>query len=243
MDDKAIEGLIVFGILIIIVIIGSLFPVKERDTTYDKYNDILGDYIVAKIRLQTLKNMQKRSGKNYSKSILKQKKLIERLKSKAEKEKLRKNFKSEFKTISNDEKIKILESSLLKRLVSRTKDSMSSRISKREFIFLVTRESTRYYLGCNIEDFIKHLESYFTENINWTNYESWHLDHIIPISSAENIDEFNALQHYQNIQPLYGNINIKKSNKFDDQEKNEYLVWYFNNIALPDFNKVNSKST
>jgi hypothetical protein len=223
MDDKALEGLIVLGILLIIVIIGSLLPEKKRDTSLDKYNEILDDYLVAKIRLQTLKNMQEKSGNNYSKSILKQKKLIERLKRQIEKEKIRINFKSGFKSVSNDEKIKILESSLLNRLIARTKDSMSSRISKKEFFFLVTRESTKYYLGCSIEDFIKHLESYFTKDIDWTNYEKWHLDHIIPISSAENIDEFNALQHYKNIQPLYENLNIKKSNKFNEKEKIEYL--------------------
>lgn len=231
MDDKGLEGLIVFGILLIIVIIGSLLPQKKRDTTYDEHNEILGDYIVAKIRLQTLKNMQEKSGNNYSKSILKQKKLIERLKRQVEKEKLRINFKSGFKIVSNDEKIKILESALLNRLIARTKAG----IYTKEFFFLVTRESTKYYLGCSIEDFIKHLESYFTENIDWTNYEKWHLDHIIPLSSAENIDEFNALQHYKNIQPLDENLNIKKSNKFNEKEKIEYLEWYFNNIALPDF--------
>ena len=190
MDDKALEGLIVLGILLIIVIIGSLLPEKKRDTSLDKYNEILDDYLVAKIRLQTLKNMQEKSGNNYSKSILKQKKLIERLKRQIEKEKIRINFKSGFKSVSNDEKIKILESSLLNRLIARTKDSMSSRISKKEFFFLVTRESTKYYLGCSIEDFIKHLESYFTKNIDWTNYEKWHLDHIIPISSELNYQSF-----------------------------------------------------
>ena len=234
-DEQAIEGLIVFAVLIIILIIGSLIPVKKRDTSYDTYNEIWGEQINAMFRLQTLKEMQKRSGKNYSKSITRQKKLIKSLENKLNAEGLKQKFKSNFKDVSKEEKINILEKALLNRLVARTKDAMSSRITKREFMFFVSRDSTKYYLGCNIDEFINHLESYFNENLNWTNYKSWHLDHIIPISSAKNIDEFNALQYYKNIQPLYGYINSKKSNKYDEEEKYIYLEWYFNNVALPDF--------
>ena len=115
-DEQAIEGLIVFAVLIIIVIIGSLIPIKKRDTSYDTYNEIWGEQINAMVRLQTLKEMQKRSGKNYSKSISRQKKLIESLKSKLNAEDLKQKFKSNFKDVSKDEKIDILEKALLNRL-------------------------------------------------------------------------------------------------------------------------------
>lgn len=235
LDDKGIEGLIIIGVLLLILIIGSLIPVKKRDTSYDKYDEILVDQINASIRLKTLRNMQRRSGKNYSKSIDKQKSKIKRLKRELKKEDIAQKFKSNFKNLTDNEKVKILNTALFNRLVSRTKDSMSSRIAKRDFMYLVSKESTKYYLGCNINDFIKYLEKYFTDDINWNNYKEWHLDHIIPISSAENVDEFNALQHYKNIQPLFGVDNIKKSSKYDEAEKFSYLKWYYNNIALPDF--------
>ena len=241
-DEFTIVVLSCFALLFLIAGIAKLLgwfeEADQRDTLFDKYYEILEAQLNATIRLTTLRNMQKHSGKNYTKSIQRQKKLLKSLKRELEREGVKQKFKSNFKNISTEEKVKILESALMNRLVNRTKESMSSRISKREIIFLVTRESVNYYLGCNINDFIKHLELYFTENINWINYEDWHLDHKIPISSAENIDEFNALQHYKNIQPLYGSENVKKSNKYEEDEKFTYLEWYYNNIALPVFKKI-----
>tara|TARA_Y100000768_G_C23970711_1_gene680359 strand:- start:305 stop:1063 length:759 start_codon:yes stop_codon:yes gene_type:complete len=241
MDDKAIEGLIIMGVLLLILIIGSLIPSKkqnlksEEEEEEEKYLESVVDQFKASIRLINLKNMQKRSGKNYSKSINRQKKLINSLKRKQKTKKIKLELKTNFKNISHEEKVKILESSLLKRLLRRTKDSMSSRIAKRDFMYLVSKESVKYYLGCSFNDFINYLELYFNDNLNWSNYDEWHLDHIIPISSAENVDEFNALQHYKNIQPLFGVDNVKKSSKYDEDEKFSYLEWYYNNIALPDF--------
>ena len=70
-------------------------------------------------------------------------------------------------------------------------------------------------LGCSIEEFKKYIESKFTENMSWENYGyyGWHIDHIIPISSAKTEEEIYKLSHYTNLQPLWGLDNIKKSNK------------------------------
>ena len=40
-----------------------------------------------------------------------------------------------------------------------------------------------------------------------------HLDHIIPISNAKTADEFKQLSSYKNLQPLWAEVNVKKSNK------------------------------
>jgi hypothetical protein len=70
-------------------------------------------------------------------------------------------------------------------------------------------------LGCSFEDFKLHLESQFDENMNWENQGSyWHMDHIIPISSAETKEEVYRLNHYTNFQPLYWLDNLKKSDKY-----------------------------
>ena len=59
------------------------------------------------------------------------------------------------------------------------------------------------------------MESKFDENMNWANQGTyWHIDHIIPISSAKTEEDIYILNHYTNLQPLYWLENIKKSNKY-----------------------------
>lgn len=69
------------------------------------------------------------------------------------------------------------------------------------------------YIGCSQEELIKHLESKFTEGMTWENQGEWHIDHIIPLSSANTEEEMYKLCHYTNLQPLWALDNIKKSNK------------------------------
>lgn len=71
------------------------------------------------------------------------------------------------------------------------------------------------------EQLIVHLEKQFTEGITWENYGEWHVDHKQPISSF-NIqemgdDEFMKCWSLKNLQPMWGEENIRKSNKiFND---------------------------
>jgi len=58
-----------------------------------------------------------------------------------------------------------------------------------------------------------YLEKKFTEGMSWDNYGEWHIDHIKPLSSATNEGEVYKLCHYNNLQPLWAEDNIKKSNK------------------------------
>ena len=65
-------------------------------------------------------------------------------------------------------------------------------------------------------ELIQHLENQFTDDLTWDNYGEWHLDHIIPISSF-NIqemgdEEFIKCWSLENLQPLWGEENIRKSN-------------------------------
>jgi hypothetical protein len=71
-------------------------------------------------------------------------------------------------------------------------------------------------LGCSFEEFKSHLESLFDDRMNWENQGTyWHIDHIIPISSAKTEEDVYNLNHYTNLQPLYWLDNLKKSNKID----------------------------
>jgi len=67
------------------------------------------------------------------------------------------------------------------------------------------------------EELATHLENQFTEGMSWENYGEFHIDHIIPISSF-NIqeigdNEFMRCWSLENLQPMWGEENIRKSNK------------------------------
>ena len=70
-------------------------------------------------------------------------------------------------------------------------------------------------LGCTQEEFKIHIESQFTEDMSWDRLSEIHIDHILPISSAQTIEELYKLNHYTNLQPLWAKDNLSKYNKID----------------------------
>jgi len=61
-------------------------------------------------------------------------------------------------------------------------------------------------LGCTIEDFRAHIESQFRPGMTWQNWgESWHLDHVYPLSRADLTDrnQLIAVANWRNYQPLW----------------------------------------
>jgi hypothetical protein len=54
--------------------------------------------------------------------------------------------------------------------------------------------------------------------MSWENRSEWHIDHIVPLSSAKSEAEIIFLNHYSNLQPLWAKDNIQKSNKMPNQE-------------------------
>ena len=55
-----------------------------------------------------------------------------------------------------------------------------------------------------------HLESLFIDGMSWGNRRDWHIDHIIPLVSAQNEEELERLCHYTNLQPLWAIDNLQK---------------------------------
>lgn len=70
----------------------------------------------------------------------------------------------------------------------------------------------RDYIGCDLETLKKHIESKFQPGMTWENYSlfGWHIDHIIPLSSAKTEQELYKLCHYTNLQPLWREQNLRK---------------------------------
>jgi hypothetical protein len=81
-------------------------------------------------------------------------------------------------------------------------------------------EKNRHYfdiLQYTPEELIIHLESQFKDAMSWDNYGEWHVDHKLPITSF-NIEEmgdkeFMKCWALENLQPMWGEENIRKSNK------------------------------
>lgn len=71
---------------------------------------------------------------------------------------------------------------------------------------------TEQILGCGYEELKSHLESKFVEGMSWDNRGEWHIDHIIPLSSASTKEQLIELSHYSNLQPLWEKDNLRKSN-------------------------------
>ena len=95
-------------------------------------------------------------------------------------------------------------------------NNMRTRINKYLKIMNVGKKNTTFgIVGCSPEFLKNYLEKQFVNGMCWENkgFYGWHIDHIIPLSSAKTEDEFYKLCHYSNLQPLWSSDNIKKSNK------------------------------
>ena len=70
-------------------------------------------------------------------------------------------------------------------------------------------------IGIDSQGFREYISSKFKEGMSWDNYgwDTWHLDHIIPLSTAKTIKELEELSHYTNLQPLWRDENLEKGDK------------------------------
>lgn len=77
--------------------------------------------------------------------------------------------------------------------------------------------STMNLVGCSLQDLKKHLESKFTQGMNWENHGKWHIDHIRPCASFDlsKPDQQKVCFHWSNLQPLWALDNLKKSSRWE----------------------------
>lgn len=79
---------------------------------------------------------------------------------------------------------------------------------------ITKKNKTFDIVGCSPEFLKEYLEQKFTEGMSWGLMgKNIHIDHIIPLSSAKTEDELYKLCHYTNLQPLWAEDNLKKSDK------------------------------
>lgn len=89
-------------------------------------------------------------------------------------------------------------------------------------VFPKKNKRSEEIIGCDFKFFIENIEKQFVNWMSWENqgyckkldYKcSWHIDHIIPVSYAKTEEEIYLLNHWSNLQPLCGKINIEKQDK------------------------------
>lgn len=78
----------------------------------------------------------------------------------------------------------------------------------------ISKKNTTFDLvGCTPQELKIFFEKKFTDGMCWENQGKWHIDHIIPLSSAKTEEELYKLCHFTNLQPLWATENIKKGSK------------------------------
>ena len=88
------------------------------------------------------------------------------------------------------------------------------------------KSKTSDIIGCSWEQLKDHIESQFVGGMAWENRNLWHIDHIVPLSSAKTIEELEKLCHYTNLQPLWASDNMSKGAKLvlDKTPKKEEII-------------------
>lgn len=115
------------------------------------------------------------------------------------------------KILQKNRKIKYHEDNLYK-----LRHILSCRM--RDLLKLKSFNKTKSFnkvIGCPPFFLKEYLEKQFTDGMSWENHGlyGWHVDHIIPLSSAKTEEEIYELCHYTNLQPLWAEDNLKKGVK------------------------------
>lgn len=93
---------------------------------------------------------------------------------------------------------------------------------RRRFKIIIRKGFKKYSsavkdLGCSLPEFKDYLESKFTKDMTWEDFNKGkiHIDHIIPLSRFDltNREEQLKAVHYTNLQPLWAIDNLIKQNK------------------------------
>ena len=94
------------------------------------------------------------------------------------------------------------------------KNKVRCRLRKYLMILNITKKNKTFEIvGCTPEFLKEHLEAQFINGMRWDNRSEWHIDHIIPLSSAKTEEELYKLCHYSNLQPLWAGDNLSKGTK------------------------------
>lgn len=120
------------------------------------------------------------------------------------------NFDKDYRNKNNVRHMTKYRNDPLYKLIHRLRGRISCGIKKK---YKNLRSAS--YLGCSLVELRAYMESKFQPGMTWENHGNygWHIDHIIPLDSANTEEEAFKLCHYTNLQPLWAKENLSKSNK------------------------------
>lgn len=95
-------------------------------------------------------------------------------------------------------------------LKSRCRSRLGNVLARRQ---IKKSSSTEQMIGCSWKELKRHIESQFLPGMSWENKSEWHLDHIIPLAHAQTEEDVLRLCRWENLQPLWGKDNLRKSDK------------------------------
>lgn len=70
-------------------------------------------------------------------------------------------------------------------------------------------------LGYTPQELADHLERQFVKGMGWHNRDKWHIDHIVPISTAKTVEDVIALNQLSNLRPLWARDNLSKGDRLE----------------------------
>ena len=109
-------------------------------------------------------------------------------------------------------------------------NKVRGRLRKYLITLNITKKNRTFEIvGCTPQELKEHLENQFVSGMTWENRNEWHIDHITPLSSAKSEEELYKLCHYTNLQPLWAEDNLKKSNKIVEPVKQQINDQNINN--------------
>ena len=83
---------------------------------------------------------------------------------------------------------------------------------------MIKNKKTEEILGCVFVFIKNYLESKFIDGMSWDNRNLWHIDHIVPLSSAKTATQILKLNHFSNLRPLWAKDNLSKGcNPLEEQ--------------------------
>jgi hypothetical protein len=94
----------------------------------------------------------------------------------------------------------------------------SSRIRNKTYKILKAMRGSRSLsaskaVGLDIERLKSFIECQFANGMDWSNMGDWHIDHFIPMATAETVSDVKRLSHYSNLRPMWAIDNLRKGGK------------------------------
>jgi hypothetical protein len=124
----------------------------------------------------------------------------------AKKRNQNRDYKDEYKRLRENE---------WRRAKDNLRKLVNSSFKKREWVRKDTK--TEKLLGADFFVVKEYIERQFLKGMSWNNHGEWHLDHIIPLDSADkNKDTLYRLFYYKNLCPVWWKDNLSKNYKIPE---------------------------